>query len=197
MRRACPANYSKHPPQKHRSNRIEMPRRCKPVAGVCNSLAVPQRAPRWQATITSRKPMGLSGSRQPLVISTKVGINAHWYRVRVTADDRDMAEKLCKSLQVGGQLSGSAGLMFASRFGAPCIRDRRRRTRLTTRHTCVAGTEGLTFPNRRLPAETRTHARVGFNASTTPACLKVCRPGLGSDDEVANHYQKIPQWPRS
>ena len=60
MRRACPANYSKHPPQKHRSNRIEMPRRCKPVAGVCNSLAVPQRAPRWQATITSRKPMGLS-----------------------------------------------------------------------------------------------------------------------------------------
>jgi hypothetical protein len=91
---------------------------------------------------------------------------------------------------LGGQLSGSAGLMFASRFGAPCIRDRRRRTRLTTRHTCVAGTEGLTFPNRRLPAETRTHARVRFNASTTPACLKVCRPGLGSDEPSRQSLSK-------
>lgn len=44
----------------------------------------------------------LLGSRQPLVISTKVGVNAHWYRVRVTADDRDMAQKLCKSLQASG-----------------------------------------------------------------------------------------------
>jgi predicted transglutaminase-like cysteine proteinase len=45
----------------------------------------------------------LLGSRQPLVIRSRVGTNAFWYRVRVAADNRDDAERLCNSLRgVGG-----------------------------------------------------------------------------------------------
>lgn len=42
------------------------------------------------------------GSRQPLVMSTNVGIDAHWYRVRVATEDRNTAESLCNSLRAAG-----------------------------------------------------------------------------------------------
>jgi hypothetical protein len=43
------------------------------------------------------------GSRQPLVLRTSAGRNAYWYRVRIGADTRNDAERLCSSLRaVGG-----------------------------------------------------------------------------------------------
>ncbi len=42
------------------------------------------------------------GSKQPLVVSSNVGINAHWYRVRVAVDDRHTAESLCSDLRAAG-----------------------------------------------------------------------------------------------
>lgn len=45
----------------------------------------------------------LLGVRQPLVIRSKVGTSAFWYRVRLAFDSRRDAEKLCSSLRaVGG-----------------------------------------------------------------------------------------------
>jgi hypothetical protein len=41
-------------------------------------------------------------SRQPLVIQSKVGTNGSWYRVRVAADSRSEAEKLCSDLRAAG-----------------------------------------------------------------------------------------------
>ncbi len=46
---------------------------------------------------------GVLGSLQPLVIRTLVGRNSYWYRVRIGANSRNDAEKLCSSLRaVGG-----------------------------------------------------------------------------------------------
>jgi hypothetical protein len=43
------------------------------------------------------------GSRQPLVLRSSAGRNASWYRVRIGADTRNDAERLCSSLRaVGG-----------------------------------------------------------------------------------------------
>jgi hypothetical protein len=43
------------------------------------------------------------GSRQPLVIRSQAGLNAYWYRVRIGADSRGDAARLCSSLRaVGG-----------------------------------------------------------------------------------------------
>jgi hypothetical protein len=43
------------------------------------------------------------GSYHPLVIRSKVGVNAFWYRVRIGADNRTVAERLCSNLRaVGG-----------------------------------------------------------------------------------------------
>jgi hypothetical protein len=43
------------------------------------------------------------GSRQPLVIRSPAGVNAYWYRVRIGADSRGDAARLCSSLRaVGG-----------------------------------------------------------------------------------------------
>jgi predicted transglutaminase-like cysteine proteinase len=42
------------------------------------------------------------GSQVPLIISTDVGMNAHWYRVRVSANDRRAAENLCTNLRAAG-----------------------------------------------------------------------------------------------
>jgi len=43
------------------------------------------------------------GSREPLVLRSSAGRNASWYRVRVGADTRNDAERLCSSLRaVGG-----------------------------------------------------------------------------------------------
>jgi SPOR domain len=45
----------------------------------------------------------LLGARQPLVIRSKVGTSAFWYRVRLAFDSRRDAEKLCSSLRaIGG-----------------------------------------------------------------------------------------------
>jgi Transglycosylase SLT domain/SPOR domain len=45
----------------------------------------------------------LLGARQPLVIRSKVGTSAFWYRVRLAFDNRRDAETLCSSLRaVGG-----------------------------------------------------------------------------------------------
>jgi hypothetical protein len=45
----------------------------------------------------------LLGARQPLVIRSKVGTSAFWYRVRLAFDNRRDAENLCSSLRaVGG-----------------------------------------------------------------------------------------------
>jgi hypothetical protein len=45
----------------------------------------------------------LLGARQPLVLRSKVGTSAFWYRVRVVFDSRRDAEKLCSSLRaIGG-----------------------------------------------------------------------------------------------
>jgi predicted transglutaminase-like cysteine proteinase len=45
----------------------------------------------------------LLGSRRPRVIRSHVGTNASWYRVRVAADNRDDAERLCNGVRaVGG-----------------------------------------------------------------------------------------------
>ena len=45
----------------------------------------------------------LLGSREPLLIRSRVGTSASWYRVRVAADNRGEAERLCNSLRaVGG-----------------------------------------------------------------------------------------------
>jgi Transglycosylase SLT domain/SPOR domain len=41
-------------------------------------------------------------TRQPLVIQSKVGTNGFWYRVRVAADTRGEAEKLCSNLRAAG-----------------------------------------------------------------------------------------------
>jgi cell division protein FtsN len=41
-------------------------------------------------------------ARQPLVIESKVGTSGSWYRVRVTADSRGDAEKLCSGLRAAG-----------------------------------------------------------------------------------------------
>ena len=50
-----------------------------------------------------RKYKSILGDRQPLVIRSKVGTSAFWYRVRIAADSRRDAEKLCSSLRsVGG-----------------------------------------------------------------------------------------------
>jgi hypothetical protein len=46
---------------------------------------------------------GLLGARQPLVIRSKVGTSAFWYRVRLAFDSRGDAEKLCSRLRaIGG-----------------------------------------------------------------------------------------------
>ncbi len=43
------------------------------------------------------------GSREPLVLRSSAGRNASWYRVRIGADTRNDAERLCSSLRaVGG-----------------------------------------------------------------------------------------------
>jgi hypothetical protein len=43
------------------------------------------------------------GSQEPLVLRSSAGRNASWYRVRVGADTRNDAERLCSSLRaVGG-----------------------------------------------------------------------------------------------
>lgn len=43
------------------------------------------------------------GSYHPLVIRSKVGVNGFWYRVRIGADNRTVAERLCSNLRaVGG-----------------------------------------------------------------------------------------------
>jgi hypothetical protein len=43
------------------------------------------------------------GSRQPLVIRSPAGVNAYWYRIRIGADSRGDAARLCSSLRaVGG-----------------------------------------------------------------------------------------------
>lgn len=43
------------------------------------------------------------GARQPMVLRTPVGAGGSWYRVRVGADNRNDAERLCSSLRaVGG-----------------------------------------------------------------------------------------------
>jgi hypothetical protein len=43
------------------------------------------------------------GTRQPLVIRSPVGTNAYWYRVRIGADNRGDATKLCSRLRaIGG-----------------------------------------------------------------------------------------------
>lgn len=42
------------------------------------------------------------GSHQPLVVSTNVGVSAHWFRVRLAADDRNAAESLCNNLRAAG-----------------------------------------------------------------------------------------------
>jgi hypothetical protein len=45
----------------------------------------------------------LLGARQPLVIRSKVGTSAFWYRVRLAFDSRGDAEKLCSRLRaIGG-----------------------------------------------------------------------------------------------
>ena len=50
-----------------------------------------------------RKYKSILGDRQPLVIRSKVGTSGFWYRVRLAADSRRDAEKLCSSLRaVGG-----------------------------------------------------------------------------------------------
>jgi hypothetical protein len=50
-----------------------------------------------------RRYQSLLGSRQPLVIRSKVGTSAFWYRVRLAVDSRRDAEKLCSSLRaIGG-----------------------------------------------------------------------------------------------
>ena len=50
-----------------------------------------------------RKYRSILGTRQPLVIRSKVGTSAFWYRVRLAVDSRRDAEKLCSSLRaVGG-----------------------------------------------------------------------------------------------
>jgi predicted transglutaminase-like cysteine proteinase len=41
-------------------------------------------------------------SREPVVNRSRVGTNASWYRVRVAADNRDDAERLCNSLRAAG-----------------------------------------------------------------------------------------------
>lgn len=43
------------------------------------------------------------GSRQPLVLRSPAGVNAYWYRVRIGADSRGDAARLCSSLRaIGG-----------------------------------------------------------------------------------------------
>ncbi len=42
------------------------------------------------------------GSREPLLLRSPAGRNASWYRVRVAADTRGDAEKLCASLRAAG-----------------------------------------------------------------------------------------------
>ncbi len=42
------------------------------------------------------------GSREPLILRSPAGRNASWYRVRVAADTRGDAEKLCASLRAAG-----------------------------------------------------------------------------------------------
>jgi Transglycosylase SLT domain/SPOR domain len=50
-----------------------------------------------------RKCRSILGTRQPLVIRSKVGTSVFWYRVRLAVDSRRDAEKLCSSLRaVGG-----------------------------------------------------------------------------------------------
>jgi hypothetical protein len=41
-------------------------------------------------------------TRQPFVIQSKVGTSGFWYRVRVVADSRGEAEKLCSGLRAAG-----------------------------------------------------------------------------------------------
>jgi SPOR domain len=42
------------------------------------------------------------GAYQPLVMQTKLGGTASWYRVRVGTASRESAEKLCASLRAAG-----------------------------------------------------------------------------------------------
>jgi Transglycosylase SLT domain/SPOR domain len=49
-----------------------------------------------------RKYKSILGNRQPLVIRSKVGTSGFWYRVRLAADSRREAEKLCSSLRASG-----------------------------------------------------------------------------------------------
>jgi Transglycosylase SLT domain/SPOR domain len=46
---------------------------------------------------------GVLGSREPMVLRTPVGTSSSWYRVRIGADNRNDAERLCSNLRaVGG-----------------------------------------------------------------------------------------------
>ena len=42
------------------------------------------------------------GNYQPLIVETKVGKSAFWYRARVAANSRESAERLCSSLRKAG-----------------------------------------------------------------------------------------------
>ncbi len=42
------------------------------------------------------------GSHQPVIVSTNVGLSAHWFRVRLAAHDRNVAESLCNNLRAAG-----------------------------------------------------------------------------------------------
>ena len=83
-----------------------------------NSAAVSRHAPTWgvQLVGSSSEVSALASfhqlqktyrtvlqSQQPLVIRSPAGTNAYWYRIRVGADSRGDAERLCSSLRaVGG-----------------------------------------------------------------------------------------------
>jgi hypothetical protein len=45
---------------------------------------------------------GVLGSHQPIVLRSPVGASGSWYRVRVGADNRNEAERLCSNLRAAG-----------------------------------------------------------------------------------------------
>jgi len=98
------------------SNKMETPRagtgedKPKPMPGpaepawgvqlIGNSSQVAALASYYQLQKTYKSVLG---ARQPLVVRSPVGRNAYWYRVRIGANSRGDAEKLCSSLRaVGG-----------------------------------------------------------------------------------------------
>ena len=72
--------------------------------GEFNLLVVPSRPLRLRRFNNFRgQYKSLLGARQPLVIRSKVGTSAFWYRVRLAVDSRRDAEKLCSRLRaIGG-----------------------------------------------------------------------------------------------